>query len=230
MTPGTGALFQVEGATHVYVPPAGGEPVPALRGVSLEVAAGEFVALAGPSGSGKTTLLNLLGLLEPPQTGRVRVEGRDVAGLTEAELTALRRSRLGYILQTLNLVPVLTAYENVDYFLRHAGLEGARRRERVMRALDAVGVADLADRRPARMSGGQRQRVAIARVLARDVPAVLADEPTASLDRETGLSIIATMRTLNRERGVTFVFSSHDPDILAAAGRVIRLRDGRVAA
>ncbi len=219
-------LYELIDVAHAYE--AGRQP--ALRGIGLTIAPGEFVALAGPSGSGKTTLLNLLALIDRPQAGEIRFEGRAVAGLDERERTRIRRERLGYVLQTLNLIPVLSAYENVEYFLLRTPMPAAARRARVRDALAATGVAELAGRRPLEMSGGQRQRVALARILAREVSVVLADEPTAALDRETALSVIGLMRTLHRERGVTFVFSSHDPDILAAAGRVIRLRDGRIQA
>ena len=221
---GPTALYELTDVAHAYE--SGRQP--ALRNIRLTIMPGEFVALAGPSGSGKTTLLNLLAMIERPQAGELRFEDRPVTGFDEQELTRIRRGRLGYLLQTLNLIPVLTAYENVEYFLLRAPMSAASRRERVRGALAATGVAELADRRPSEMSGGQRQRVALARILAREVPVVLADEPTAALDRETALSVIGLMKSLHRERGVTFIFSSHDPDILAAAGRVITLRDGRI--
>jgi putative ABC transport system ATP-binding protein len=223
----TDALYAAEGLSYEYT--LGRHRVGAVRDVSLAIGHGEFVALAGPSGSGKTTLLNLLGFLEAPHGGELAFEGRPVAGLDERARARVRRERVGFIFQTLNLIPVLTAYENVEYFLVKRGVPGAEARRRVMEALDAVGIADQARQRPPAMSGGQRQRVAIARVLVRGTPVILADEPTAALDQETGQAVLQVMRALNRERGVTFVIASHDPQVLAATDRVVRLVDGRIA-
>jgi putative ABC transport system ATP-binding protein len=200
----------------------------ALRGVDLDVRPGEFMAIAGPSGSGKTTLLNILGLLHSPQEGTVRFDGTEVSRLRERDRTCLRRERIGFIFQTFNLIPVLTAYENVEYFLLKRTLPRGAVRRRVCAALEAVGIAAQAYQRPDGMSGGQRQRVAIARALVRDADVILADEPTAALDQATGLAVMDLMKRLNRERSVTFVFSTHDPRILAAADRVVQLSDGRV--
>ncbi len=219
-------LYEVRGLSHHYR--LNGQRVRALCGVDLVIRKGEFLAIAGPSGSGKTTLLNILGLLDPPEAGRIRFEGTDIWQLRETERTRLRHERIGFIFQTFNLIPVLTAYENVEYFLLQAGLPPAETRRRVTGALQAVGITGQAGQRPAQMSGGQRQRVAIARALVRDADVVLADEPTASLDQATGLAVMELMKRLNRERGVSFVFSTHDPRILTAADRVIRLTDGRV--
>jgi len=186
------------------------------------------MAISGPSGSGKTTLLNILGLLERPCEGTVRLDGAEVSGMSERERTRLRRERIGFIFQTFNLIPVLTAYENVEYFLLRRTMPGVEVRRRVLQALEAVGISAQADQRPNGMSGGQRQRVAIARALVRDADVILADEPTAALDQATGSAVMDLMRRLNHERGVTFVFSTHDPRILAAADRVVQLTDGTV--
>lgn len=205
-----------------------GQGIPALRGVSLGVRRGEFLALAGPSGSGKTTLLNILGLLDWPDQGRVFFEGADVSKMGERQRTFLRRRRIGFIFQSYNLIPVLTASENIEYFLLKQNLAAAEIRRRVGEALQAVGLSERALQRVNALSGGERQRVAIARALVRDARLVLADEPTAALDQKNGREIIGLMKGLNRERGVTFVFSSHDPAILEEADRVVALADGRL--
>ena len=219
-------LYEVRGVSHRYNLDRHG--VQALCGVDLNVRKGEFMAISGPSGSGKTTLLNILGLLERPCEGTVRLDGAEVSGMSERERTRLRRERIGFIFQTFNLIPVLTAYENVEYFLLRRTVPGVEVQRRVLQALEAVGISAQADQRPNGMSGGQRQRVAIARALVRDADVILADEPTAALDQATGSAVMDLMRRLNHERGVTFVFSTHDPRILAAADRVVQLTDGRV--
>jgi putative ABC transport system ATP-binding protein len=201
--------------------------VEALRGVDLIIKSGEFVALAGPSGSGKTTLLNLMGLLDYPCRGSIRFEERNVLELGERERTLMRRKRIAFIFQNLNLIPVLTAYENVEYFLLKRKLCKAEVQRRTLEALESVDIAAQANQRPNRMSVGQRQRVAVARALVREPAVVLADEPTAALDQTTGLAVVNVMKTLNRQRGVTFIFTSHDPTVLATADRVIQLVDGR---
>jgi putative ABC transport system ATP-binding protein len=204
-----------------------GHRVPALRGLSLRISQGEFVAIAGPSGSGKTTLLNLLGLLDFPDEGSLRFEDQDTAGLNEHQRTWIRRQRIGFIFQSLNLIPVLTSYENIEYFLLKRKVPRSEIRKRVTEALACVGLADKAEQRANTLSGGERQRVAIARALARNVDVVLADEPTAALDQATAHAIVDLMKRLNRERGMTFLFATHDPGRLAAAERVVRLADGR---
>ncbi|MCM2254494.1 MAG: ABC transporter ATP-binding protein [Vicinamibacteria bacterium] len=204
--------------------------VSALRGVSLAVEPGEFVAVAGPSGSGKSTLLNLVGCLDHPSAGRVVVDGRDVAALDDDALSDLRAQKIGFIFQSFNLIPVLSALENVEFPLLFRGLPRAQSRARAERALDEVGLGDVARHRPDELSGGQRQRVAIARALVTAPVLVLADEPTANLDSKTGEAILDLMLDLNRKQGTTFIFSTHDPKVLVHAQRVLRLADGRLEA
>jgi putative ABC transport system ATP-binding protein len=205
----------------------GTQTVTALADVSLTVQAGEFMAVAGPSGSGKTTLLNLIGCLDTPTRGEIAIDGEPVTRLTAGRRADLRARKLGFVFQTFNLIPVLTAWENVEYpLLIHR--RGGDDRARVRRALEQVGLAERARHRPAELSGGQQQRVAIARALVGEPALVLADEPTANLDSATGRDIVELMRRLNRERGTTFVFSTHDPRIMAAADRVVHISDGRL--
>ena len=202
----------------------------ALHEVSLAVGAGEFTALAGPSGSGKTTLLNLFGALDAPTAGTVEIDGQDLSQLSRAELAALRLAKLGFVFQAFNLIPVLSARENVEFVMELQGVLAAQRRERANAMLEELGIAELADKRPLEMSGGQQQRVAIARAIVSQPRVVLADEPTANLDSLTAEKLLDQMERLNRERGVTFVFSTHDPRVIERARRVVRLRDGTVVA
>ena len=202
--------------------------VAALRGVDLRLDPGDFLVVAGPSGSGKSTLLSLLGGLDVPDRGRVVVEGRDLAQATARERTLFRRRRLGFLFQEFHLVPVLSAFENVEYPLLIDHVPGPERRRRVTAALADVGLADRAGHRPDRLSGGERQRVALARALVHDPVLVLADEPTASLDSVTGAAVIGLLSRLNRERGLSILVATHDPAIIAHAARVMRLADGRV--
>jgi putative ABC transport system ATP-binding protein len=205
--------------------------VHALRGVSLDVGAGEFLSIAGPSGSGKTTLLNLIGCVDTPSSGTVSVDGQDTSALSERDLTALRLDRLGFIFQSFNLVAVLTVLQNVEFPLLLQRRGTAReRRERVMALLEQVGLASHAKHRPNELSGGQRQRVAVARALVTRPKIVLADEPTANLDSVTGQTIIDLMKDLNHKQGTTFVFSTHDAKVMQHATRVVRMEDGRLAA
>jgi putative ABC transport system ATP-binding protein len=202
--------------------------VPALRGIDLEVRAGEFLALVGPSGSGKTTFLNLAGALDLPSAGEIVVLGRRVAGLSRAQRAEMRLRSLGFVFQAYNLVPVLTALENVEFVLELQGV-GAERRRRAREVLEELGLSELADRRPAELSGGQQQRVAVARAVAARPRLVLADEPTANLDGENAEVLMHLMRDLRDRHGMTFVFSTHDPRVVAHAVRVVTLVDGRVA-
>jgi putative ABC transport system ATP-binding protein len=202
--------------------------VTALDDVSFSVATGEFVAIAGPSGSGKTTLLNLVGCLDTPSSGEIRIDGEAVSALSAGARADLRARKLGFVFQTFNLIPVLTAWENVEYPLLIHPREGRDRRGRVAAALEQVGLRDRARHRPPELSGGQQQRVAIARALVGEPALVLADEPTANLDSATGRDIVELMRRLNRERRVTFVFSTHDPRIMSVADRLLEISDGRL--
>jgi len=207
----------------------GNVSVPALRDVSLELAAGEFVAVAGPSGSGKTTLLNLIGCVDLPTAGSVAIDGQDVTALSERALTDLRLHKIGFIFQSFNLINVLTVFQNVELplLLQRAHTAGERA-TRVAELLDQVGIAEYATHRPNELSGGQRQRVAIARALVTRPKLVLADEPTANLDSVTGETILDVMRDLNRREGTTFFFSTHDQRVMAHAASVIRLADGQL--
>jgi putative ABC transport system ATP-binding protein len=203
--------------------------VHALRGVSLEVRRGQFLSIAGPSGSGKTTLLNLIGCVDTPTSGVVRIDGRDTSALSERELTNLRLHRIGFIFQSFNLVSVLSLYQNVEFpLLLQGGLTRGERRKRVEMLLGAVGLRHHARHRPGELSGGQRQRVAIARALVTRPSLVLADEPTANLDSQTGATIIDLMKDMNRRDGTTFLFSTHDPKVMSHASAVIRVADGRL--
>jgi putative ABC transport system ATP-binding protein len=205
--------------------------VHALREVSLELESGCFACIAGPSGSGKTTLLNLLGLVDEPTSGSIRIGGEDVRTLDEGQRTRYRSRHLGFIFQTFNLLPVLTVFENVRLpLLLHRDLAPREKQERVQELVEAVGLADHSRHKPFELSGGQRQRVAIARALVTHPRLVLADEPTANLDTETGEGVLELMQRIHREKGTSFLFSTHDPRIMERAGRIIRLRDGRVEA
>ena len=220
-------IISLRGVTKVYR--QGSVDIHALRGLSLDVEAGEFTAICGPSGSGKTTTLNLIGALDAMTSGSIALEGQELGSLNKKELSALRRDRIGFVFQAYNLMPVLTAYENAEMVLWVQGVDAATRRERVMDLLDQVGLKGLEDRRPSELSGGQQQRVAIARAIASNPAVVLADEPTANVDSETAETLLGLMETLNRDQGVTFLFSTHDPQVMERARRVVRLVDGGVA-
>jgi putative ABC transport system ATP-binding protein len=226
MTPPMDALLDARALTRTYR--VGPTLVPAVRDVSLAIGAGEFVALKGPSGSGKTTLLNLLGLLDRPDSGSLAVAGRDAEGLSENERADLRRDRFGFVFQTFNLIPVLSAEENVEYPMVLAGVPAGARRARARELLTAVGLAEKSGVRPDLLSGGQRQRVAIARALANSPEVVFADEPTASLDSHTADEILDLMRTLCDSRRVAFLFATHDPRVVSRARRVVSLHDGKI--
>lgn len=217
-------MIDVQDATKVYA--LGDTQVEALRGVSLAVAAGETLFLGGPSGSGKSTLLHLLGCLDRPSSGQVRIAGIDTATPKDKALADFRCRNLGFIFQDFALLPVLTVHENVEYPLLLAGVR--QRKARVRAILAAVGLQDHADHYPSELSGGQRQRVAIARALVNEPKLLVADEPTANLDSHTGDEIIALMLALSREQGTTVVICTHDNELLGTARRVVRLRDGQV--
>ncbi|MCB9596724.1 MAG: ABC transporter ATP-binding protein [Sandaracinaceae bacterium] len=219
-------LVVVDGATKTFV--TGRLEVQALRGLSLEIHEGDFLALVGPSGSGKTTLLNLIGALDRPTSGVVEVLGHDLSKLNKGQRAKLRLDELGFVFQAYNLVPVLTAAENVEFVLELQGVDAKARRKRALEVLAELGLAELADRRPNELSGGQQQRVAVARAIAARPKLVLADEPTANLDSENAEQLMALMRRLHEEHEVTFVFSTHDPRVVAHATRVVTLVDGQV--
>jgi len=218
-------LIKVKSVTKVY---EGAQSVTALRSVSLDFSRGEFTAIAGPSGSGKSTLLNIIGTLDAPTKGEVIYEGRHVSTLDENQLADFRLRALGFVFQAFNLIPVLTAVENVEYVLALQGVPAGERRERSHEALKWVGLESQADRRPDLLSGGQQQRVAVARAIVHRPMVVLADEPTANLDSKTAESLLELMAKLNEDRGATFLFSSHDPRVLKRARRVVEIRDGRL--
>ena len=219
-------LITVETVHKEY--PLGSTVVHALRGVTLRIEAGEFVSIVGPSGCGKTTLLNMIGCIDKPTRGTVRFDGTDTQSLSDSAAADIRLEHIGLVFQSFNLVPVLTVRENVELPMVLAGAKAGHRRRVCDHLVEAVGLAEFAAHRPSELSGGQRQRVAIARALVNSPRLVIADEPTANLDSDTGNDVLAVMRRLNREEDVTFIFSTHDPDILRHASRVIRLRDGEI--
>ena len=202
--------------------------VPVLAGIDLLIRPGQFTVLLGPSGSGKTTLLNLIGCIDRPDTGQVVVAGQDVGGLDDDALADFRARHIGFIFQNFNLLPVLSAYENIDYPMLLAGLPAAVRGKRSAKLLRAVGLAEHGSKLPGQLSGGQRQRVAIARALGLRPRLVIADEPTANLDSRTGEAILALMRDMQRRWQISFLFSSHDRNVIRAADDIIRLRDGAI--
>ena len=204
-------------------------PVHALRGVDFDMASGEWASLAGPSGSGKSTLLHLVGGLDRPSYGEVAVGGVDLGGLGDAGLADLRLHKIGFVFQAYNLVPVLSALENVEFILQLQGVAQAERRRRAKDALNALGLAEMAGRRPGELSGGQQQRVAIARAIVTEPVLLLADEPTANLDAGTTVELLEVLRELNERRGVTILTATHDPTVMAYANRRVHLRDGRIA-
>lgn len=221
-------IVELENVDKDY--PLGNTVVEALRGVDLAIRRGEFTTIAGPSGSGKTTVLNLVGCIDVPTRGQVRIDGQSTSELDDKELTALRLHKLGFIFQSFNLIDVLDLFHNVEFPLLLQGeLDKAQRRERVEEMVEQVGLTPQLRQRPNELSGGQRQRVAVARALVTRPQIVLADEPTANLDSETGKNIIDLMRRINETMETTFIFSSHDPKIIERAERVVELVDGRVA-
>jgi putative ABC transport system ATP-binding protein len=220
-------IVRLEKVTKEYV--AGEVKVSALNGVDLTVKRGEFTALAGPSGSGKSTLLNLIAGIDRPTSGRVFIAGKDTASLSSRQTSRLRRERVGLVFQANNLLPVLTAEENAEYVLLLQGRPASERRRRVLEVLEWVGLKGLEKRFPRELSGGQQQRVAIARAVAAAPDLVLADEPTASVDSRTAGGILDLMERLNREQGITFFFSTHDPAVMQRASRTLVLKDGVIA-
>lgn len=218
--------LETQQLTKIYQ--MGQEEIPALRGVDFQADVRDFVVMSGPSGSGKTTFLNLIGCIDRPTSGEVLIEAQKTSSLSEGQLAELRKRKIGLIFQTFNLIPVLSAYENVEYPLLLQGVWRTERRERVSSLLQQVGLADLARRRPDQLSGGQRQRIAVARALIGEPKLVLADEPTANLDSETGGGVMEMMRRLNEDHGVAFIVVTHDPLVADYAKRKVSIRDGQL--
>jgi putative ABC transport system ATP-binding protein len=219
-------IVKLEQITRVYQQDS--VAVNALGGIDLEIQRGDFAVLVGPSGSGKTTLLNLIGGLDSPSAGRIWVAGTEIGRMSRAELSDVRLRQIGFVFQEFNLIPVLSALENVEFVMLLQGMSDALRRVRSFALLKELGLAGLEHRRPAELSGGQQQRVAVARAIAAEPIIVLPDEPTANLDSKAGAALMDLMRRLNEEKGVTFVFSTHDATVVERARRVIRMRDGRI--
>jgi putative ABC transport system ATP-binding protein len=220
------SIIEIKNLCKVFKDSA--QEVHAVNNVSLNISAGEFTAIVGPSGSGKTTLLNLIGGLDTPTSGNIHVGGKDIALLKEKEMTAFRLHHIGFVFQAYNLIPVLTAKENVAFVMELQGRKKDEIEKRATELLEAVGLGDRMDSRPAKLSGGQQQRVAVARALASKPKFVLADEPTANLDSKSAENLLDIMEKLNKQEGITFVFSTHDPRIVAKARRIITLEDGAV--
>ena len=219
-------MINAENVEKEYI--SGDTKVHALRGVSLKVEGGEFMSIAGPSGSGKTTLLNVIGCIDTVDAGTIQIDGENIVGKEKRELADIRREKLGFIFQSYNLIPVLTAFENVAFALSLLGLKEKEIEDRVMKLLKEVGLEGMEDRRPAKLSGGQQQRVAVARALIKQPTIVLADEPTANLDSTTGEAILKLMEDMNKKHGTTFVFSTHDPMVMDFAHRLVQLHDGKI--
>ncbi len=221
-------LLKLEKVEKIYI--AGKVQVHALKGVDLEVEKGEIIALVGPSGSGKTTLLNIIGCIDKPTSGKVIMEDILLNEKSPDELANLRRYYFGFIFQSFNLIPVLNVYQNVEIALnlKYPKLSKREKERKIFEILELVGLKDKKDAKPLELSGGEQQRVSIARALVKDPEFVLADEPTANLDSETGKNIVHLMKELNEKRGVTFIFSTHDPLIMQYAKRIIKLRDGKI--
>lgn len=224
----TDVVVRLAGVSRLYR--QGTADVHALQEIDLKIRRGEFVVLVGPSGSGKTTLLNMIGGLDSPTKGRVWVEGTEIGTLGKGALSAVRLRQIGFVFQEFNLIPVLSALENIEFVMLLQGVPQAQRHARARALLADLGLEGLEHRRPQQLSGGQQQRVAVARAIAAEPAIVLPDEPTANLDSKAGAALMDMMKSLNEQRGITFVFSTHDPMVVERAQRVIRLRDGRIEA
>ncbi|MBU0554090.1 ABC transporter ATP-binding protein [Myxococcota bacterium] len=225
-TPPKEIVVALKGAHRHYTTPAG--VVRALDGVDLEIRQGEFAVLAGPSGSGKSTMLNLIGALDQPTGGEVYIDGVALSSQSKQALAALRRDRIGFVFQSYNLIPVLTVLENVEYVMLLQGVPEATRHQRAKAILAELGLEGMLNRRPVELSGGQQQRVAVARAVVSKPALVLADEPTANLDSQTSAALMDAMMALNQTHATTFICSTHDPDLMARASRLIKLRDGKL--
>ena len=219
-------VARCRGLTRTYQDEA--VPVQALVDVDFELRAGEFVSLAGPSGSGKSTLLNLIGGLDRPTSGEVFVDDVGLSTLNEAQLSDLRLNKIGFVFQAYNLIPVLSAHENVEFIMQLQGVSANERNERAVRMLDSLGIGELANRRPGELSGGQQQRVAVARAIVTNPVLLLADEPSANLDSTTTEELLGLLTRINQEHGVTILTATHDPVVMSYAGRHVQLRDGRI--
>jgi len=226
LSPGGACVVRLTDVVKTYK--VGSVSVPALNGVGFGIARNSLSMIVGPSGSGKTTLLNIIGCLDTPTSGKLEVNGEDVATLTDNALSDFRARNVGFIFQNFNLIPVLSAFENVEYPLLMLGKKAAQRRGAALEILDAVGLADQRDRRPNELSGGQKQRVAIARALVKKPQFVLADEPTANLDSQNGAAIVALMRQMQVQLQTTFIVSTHDPQLMTHAEETFRIRDGKL--
>lgn len=222
------SVVKLQDVKKIYM--LGKTEVHALRGVSINIEKGEFVCIAGPSGSGKTTILNLIGCIDHPTSGSVFIEDKLIKELRDNELTDLRLHKIGFIFQSFNLIPVLNVYENIEFpLLLKGGFSKKEREKIVLRFIEEVGLSDRIKNKPAELSGGQRQRVAIARALVTNPSIILADEPTANLDSETGQKIVDLMKQINKIENTTFIFSTHDPDIMNHAQKIIKIHDGLIA-
>jgi len=219
-------IIKTENLDKVYED--NGIPVQALKNVNFSVRKGDFTVLAGPSGSGKTTLLNLIGALDSPTAGKIFFEENDISKKKPRELSSLRLSKLGFIFQAYNLIPVLTAIENIEFAMMLTGISEKERRQRALDVMEELGIRELADKRPNEMSGGQQQRVAVARALVNNPTVILADEPTANLDSKTGAVLLDIMERMNKEKNITFVFSSHDSQVIERGKRLVMLHDGMI--
>lgn len=219
-------IIKVESVTKIYN--AGAIAVKALDSVSLGINKGEFLVIAGESGSGKTTLLNIIGTLDNPNSGKIYLENNDISRYSKDELSDLRLNKLGFIFQAYNLIPVLTAIENIEFSMMLLGIPESVRRKKALEIMNDLGIDELANKKPNQMSGGQQQRVAVARAIVNDPLIVLADEPTANLDSKTGENLLDLMEKMNKEKNITFVFSSHDNKVINRASRLIMLKDGQI--
>jgi len=219
-------ILKVENASKIYKD--NGIAVEALKNIDLSIQKGEFLVIAGPSGSGKTTLLNLLGSLDVPSSGKIFLEGEELSKKTKKELSQMRLAKLGFVFQAYNLIPVLTAIENIEFPLMLRGVQERTRRQKALEIMRELGIAELAKKKPNQMSGGQQQRVAVARAIVNEPIIVLADEPTANLDSVAADNLLDLMERMNREKNITFVFSSHDLQVIQRGRRLISLKDGSI--